>query len=260
MSVTSLRWAKGRRVIVETDDDSTVYDDFWSIRTESCAADSLSDAGWVNVYRYFGGDRIWPRGLPLDAAADPVPSRGQLVRQELTCPVQQGLVDDDPDVDAIYRLFFPLPYRFERGESIALGTGAWCPFNSQNTTWWPRAFPLLYLPAHCSFRMTDIWRSFVAQRIAWANDWAILYHAPTLCQERNIHDLMVDFAQEVPGYLNNRAIAAALDALPLRPGEAQIPENMRIAYECLVSRGWLPKDELALLDAWLIDVAQATTS
>ena len=55
-------------------------------------------------------------------------------------------------------------------------------------------YPLLYLPAYCSFRMTDIWRSFVAQRIAWENGWRLLFHGPTMEQERNVHDLMKDFA------------------------------------------------------------------
>lgn len=82
------------------------------------------------------------------------------------CPIQQGLADNNPDVDAIYRLILPFPTIFRKGRKVALGNNSWSPFNSQNTTWWKKAFPLLYLPSYCSFRMTDIWRSFVAQRIA----------------------------------------------------------------------------------------------
>ncbi len=246
--------SRGATLVVETDDDSTVYDDFWAERDESHDVATIQAEGWVNIYDYFGGDRIWPRGLPLDAIGSTPTPRSSLDRHTVACPIQQGLVDDDPDVDAIYRLLFPLPYRFEPADSIALGRGAWCPFNSQNTTWWPRAFPLLYLPAHCSFRMTDIWRSLVAQRIGWENDWTVLFHAATLRQERNVHDLMTDFAQEVPGYLNNREMADALVSLRLRPGELELPPNMRIVYECFVERGWLPEAELALLEAWLSDI------
>ena len=47
--------------------------------------------------------------------------------------------------------------------------------------------------------MTDIWRSFVAQRIAWTNNWSVLFDEPTVWQERNEHDLMRDFRDEVPG-------------------------------------------------------------
>ena len=92
--------------------------------------------------------------------------------QTVACPIQQGLADGNPDVDAIFRLVLPLPMNFGRKPPIALCRGAWCPFNSQNTSWWPAAYPLLYLPAYCSFRMTDIWRSFVAQRICWENGWS----------------------------------------------------------------------------------------
>ncbi|MHC4265647.1 MAG: STELLO glycosyltransferase family protein, partial [Planctomycetota bacterium] len=67
--------------------------------------------------------------------------------------------DDNPDVDAVYRLTQRLPLTFRKDRRLALGNGSKCPFNSQNTTWFPDAYPLLYLPAYCSFRMTDIWRS-----------------------------------------------------------------------------------------------------
>jgi hypothetical protein len=52
------------------------------------------------------------------------------------------LADDNPDVDAIYRLLLPIPLRFKEVKAVAL-RGAWCPFNSQNTMWWPDVFPLL---------------------------------------------------------------------------------------------------------------------
>ena len=76
----------------------------------------------------------------------------------------------------------------------------------------------MYLPAYCSFRMTDIWRSFVAQRIAWENGWNVLFREATVRQRRNPHDLMRDFRDEVPGYVANREICAALQALELEPG------------------------------------------
>jgi hypothetical protein len=114
----------------------------------------------------------------------------------------------------------------------------------------------LYLPAYCSFRMTDIWRSFVAQRIAWANGWSILFHEANVWQERNDHSLMRDFADEVPGYLNNRAMCAKLNALDLKPGADQMGENLRICYGALVEAGWVGEQELPLLDAWLEDLAQ----
>jgi hypothetical protein len=170
------------------------------------------------------------------------------------CPIQQGLADGNPDVDAIYRMVFPLPLQFDRIGALALSSGSWCPFNSQNTTWFPEAFALLYLPAFCSYRMTDIWRSFVAQRIAWENDWSILFHNATVQQQRNDHDLMRDFADEVPGYLHNRRIAEVLGSLTLRRGPLAIPENLLRCYEALMRMDLVGKEEIALVEAWNDDI------
>ncbi|MCJ2095875.1 STELLO glycosyltransferase family protein [Methylobacterium sp. J-072] len=243
--------AAGATVLVETDDDNIPRPDFWLPRTATVSARVVEAPTWVNVYRYFHAGLIWPRGLPLDQVNAPLPDAS--IANAIYCPIQQGLADENPDVDAIYRLLLPIPFSFEQAEPVALRS-AWCPFNSQNTTWWPEAFPLLYLPYHCSFRMTDIWRSFVAQRIAYANGWGVLFHAASVFQERNAHDLMRDFAEEVPGYLHNTAIREALEGISLRPGTAHIADGMRSCYERLVALDFVGRAELPLLEAWLEDL------
>ena len=247
------------RVIVETDDDNWPREAFFGPRERRATARAIAGAGWVNAYRYFTEAAIWPRGLPLDAIHSAIPAYDSLDDSECDCPIQQGLADENPDVDAVYRLILPLPQVFQSGRRVAIGRGAWCPFNSQNTTWWPDAFPLLYLPAYCSFRMTDIWRSFVAQRIGAENGWWVLFHEATVWQERNEHNLMRDFADEVPGYLHNRAIAAALERLSLKSGREHLGENLRLCYSALIELGVVGSEELALLDAWLADLREIGT-
>ena len=244
----------GARLIVETDDDNIPREEFWDDRRRRQSVPLVEGRGWVNVYRYFTDANIWPRGLPLEEVRKSVADFGSLRVEDADCPIQQGLADENPDVDAIYRLIEPLPQSFTRDRAVALGAGAWCPFNSQNTTWWGDAFMLLYLPAYCSFRMTDIWRSFVAQRVAWEQGWRVLFHGPTVRQERNEHNLMRDFRDEVPGYLNNAAIADALGALKLRPGAENVAASLRACYEKLVEMTLIDERELALLDAWIEDV------
>ncbi|HWR41609.1 STELLO glycosyltransferase family protein [Sporomusa sp.] len=246
----------GAKVIIETDDDNMPRNSFFSKRERLRSVHTLANANWVNVYRYFSDKLIWPRGLPLDAVHNSLPALDALPSNTVDCPIQQGLADENPDVDAIYRLILPLPQLFLREREIALGKNSWCPFNSQNTTWWSDAFPLLYLPAYCSFRMTDIWRSFVAQRIAWENGWHILFHDATVWQERNEHDLMNDFVDEIPGYTHNRRIAETLGSLSLQAGHKHILDNMRKCYEALVGIGVVGHDELRLLNAWLSDLVQ----
>jgi hypothetical protein len=246
---------RGARLILETDDDNLPTDAFFAERHRRVRVAALARAGWTNVYRYFSDTKIWPRGLPLDAIDDHIPEYGSIDVCDLDSPIQQGLVDDNPDVDAVFRLIQPLPQRFRTDRQVALGPGTWCPFNSQNTAWWSDAFPLLYLPSLCSFRVTDIWRSLVAQRIASENNWWILFHGPTVVQTRNTHDLMRNFADEVPGYLNNRRIVCSLDALSLHAGRSRLGENLVLCYEALIKIGVIERAELTLIDAWLADLA-----
>lgn len=240
-------------ILIETDDDNFPRPDFWQSRHRRQNVRTINNSGWVNIYRYFTDANIWPRGLPLDQIHTPLPPHDELPEQDIDCPIQLGLADENPDVDAIYRLALPLPQSFRSDRRLAL-LDSWCPFNSQNTTWWSDAFPLLYLPAHCSIRMTDIWRGFVAQRIAWTNGWAVLFHEATVWQERNEHNLMRDFRDEVPGYLNNRDLCEALDKLHLKPGKEHLHDNLRICYTEMTRMQLVGEGELDLLEAWLTDV------
>jgi hypothetical protein len=244
----------GAGLIIETDDDNVPDETFWNQRARKQTVRAVTEGGWLNVYRYFTDANIWPRGFPLNRINAPQAAFEELATQNVDAPVQQGLSDVDPDVDAIYRLTQTAPVSFRRDRRVALKRNVWCPFNSQNTTWWADAFPLLYLPAYCTFRMTDIWRSFVAQRIAWENNWSLLFHEPNSAQARNEHDLMRDFADEIPGYLRNAEICEALGRLKLRAGIEHLSDNLRVCYEELVRMGVVDARELELLGAWIDDV------
>jgi hypothetical protein len=102
--------------------------------------------------------------------------------------------------------------------------------------------------------MTDIWRGFVAQRIAWENGWHVLFHEPTVWQERNEHDLMRDFADEIPGYLHNDRIRRALEDVSLAGGIGNLERDLRRCYETLVAIEVIGKAEMTLLDSWLADL------
>jgi hypothetical protein len=246
---------QGFAELVETDDDNLPKEEFWEFKNQrTVKAYDVKETGWVNIYKYFSNNFIWPRGLPLQELQkkhEPLDNFRQTI---VDCPIQQGLADENPDVDAVYRLTYPLPLNFDFSHDIALGKNAWSPFNSQNTQWYKDAFPLLYLPAYCSFRMTDIWRSFVAQRIAWENGWSILYHKATVWQERNEHNLLKDFEDEIPGYLNNAKICQDLADLSLKGGKDNLLNDLMLCYDKLTKAGYVGKEEMALVQAWSDDL------
>lgn len=102
--------------------------------------------------------------------------------------------------------------------------------------------------------MTDIWRSFITQRILWTCGWSLLFHNSSVYQERNEHNLMKDFSDEIPGYNNNDRICQLLMELDLRNGQDKIAENMIICYSKLIDAGFVGSAEMSLLEAWIGDV------
>ena len=250
---------RGATCLFETDDDNAPLPE-WGPRAEKVegarriSSEDPAQPRWVNVYRQFTDDpQIWPRGFPLERLVDPVAPcapAGAPVR----APIQQGLVNGSPDVDAVWRLTQDRPFEFDPRAPVALGPGQWCPFNTQSTWWWPAAYPLLYVPSHCSFRMCDIWKSFIAQRCLWALGAGVVFHAPEVVQDRNPHDYRRDFADEVPGYLHNARIAEILAGLSLAPGAAAVADNLRACYVALVAENIFPPEELGLVAAWLADL------
>ncbi len=253
--------SQGANCIYETDDDNAPLNS-WVPRTQTTSAYRVEDRGWVNVYRLFSDQSIWPRGFPLNSLTSSFAKLPTLEKEPVSvrASIQQGLVNNSPDVDAIWRLVMDRPFDFGTGPSVLLTRGSWCPFNSQSTWWFPVAYPLMYLPSFCSFRMTDIWRSFIAQRCLWELDLGIVFHAPEVVQERNHHDLMRDFSDELPGYTRNEEIIAALENLTLKKGIDGVSDNLILCYGELVKAGVFSFEELTLVDAWLNDLEKLLSS
>lgn len=250
----------GASCIYETDDDNAPLPG-WGDRGEAVSAfraASESGPAWVNIFSFFTNELVWPRGLPLDRIRCGSESVSVSAEPDLVpAPVQQGLANGSPDADAVWRLIMDRDIVFDDGPAILLSPQCWCPFNSQSTWWRPVAYPLLYLPRNCSFRMCDIWRSFVAQRCLWELDSGVVFHAPDVVQERNPHDLAKDFQDELPGHMRTPRLAEALEDTSLQQGTARVGDNLLNCYEALVREGFYPSEELQLVESWLRDLDRA---
>lgn len=257
---------RGAQVILETDDDNIPYSEFGRGISRDVSGARLNGPGWINIYPHFVAPEfssltIWPRGLPLDA----IFSSGVFSEEIETtqCAIQQYLADGDPDVDAIWRLTNKQEVCFRRNSRpVLIGRDVWVPFNSQNTVFFEDAFPLLYLPSYVSFRMTDIWRSFVAQAALGAKGMSWSFHPPTVEQKRNEHDLTRDFADEIPGYINNRRIGDVLerarDSADVNGSLADIALHL---WRALADARIISADrEIPLVERWFSLVSDSITS
>lgn len=242
----------GATSILSTDDDN-IPNYNWKMRGGSGKCDMINAGGWFNVYRYFDAPTMWPRGFPLNRAiGENYASIDFSV--EYKSSIQQGMADGEADVDAIYRFLFKGKASFVNYKSVLLHPNTWCPFNSQTTWFFPRAYALMYLPIYANFRCTDIWSSFVGQRCLWELGEGVTFHSPSeVFQDRNEHDLMEDFKDEIQGYLKNDKIVEILGSAKLKQGDEFVCENMFTCYHALVSEGILPPEELISLNQWLED-------
>ncbi len=172
-----------------------------------------SHAAWVNIYNLFTDQsaRCWPRGYPLDlVTAD---QEYGVEDQAIQSPILQFLVDKDPDVDAVYRLTSNKPVTFKQGLKYAVDVGVYSPFNSQCTLWFPDAFSLMYLPSFTTSRVTDILRSFLAQRTLWAEGKRVSFLGPICDHKRHYHNLISDFVEEYDLYINAHKYVDLLDSV-----------------------------------------------
>lgn len=243
-------------LIYDTDDDNTPNEN-WRIRKEQVEAHESVGEGWYNAYNIFSNEYLWARGFSLKE----LKMKSKVgYRKFRTSSIQQGLADGDPDVDAILRLVFGKPTKFTENKNLYINKNTWCPFNSQSTWFFPKAYPLLYLPIHATFRMTDIWRSFVAQRCLWEIGEGVTFHSPSeVFQDRNEHDLMKDFQDEIPGYLHNDKIVEILSSLKLKEGQQYMCDNLFTCYAALINNNILPKEEILSVRAWIKDYENVAT-
>ena len=128
-----------------------------------------------------GESNVWARGYPLNLIeTTPIISKQKYFINPTICPVVQFLVNNEPDVDAILRLVLgrDVTFSIRKTYSGFLLYNTYHPFNSQGTLWHKSALSLAYLPSTCNFRMTDIYRGYIAQHILYSNNQKLLFHSP----------------------------------------------------------------------------------
>jgi hypothetical protein len=248
--------------LVETDDDNLPLESFYEKPLTECFTRQISGESekWINPYAYFTDQKIWPRGYPIELLiaswAKSTPKTEDSLIKITNVALYQGLANGEPDVDAIYRLVISddSKMEFKNLAPIALPSYSYAPFNSQATCWSQEIYPLLYLPSTCTFRMTDIWRSFIAQRLMRETDFELVFTSPTVFQDRNPHDFLRDFSDEIPGYLGNSKLVELLDNTKVEGGVENFGADLKTLYSALVSHGYLESEEINYLDAWLTDL------
>jgi len=162
-----------------------------------------SPSGWFNTCEFLIEEHNMPfyhRGYPW--------SKRKVQKETITIHhgkrkvvVNAGLWLDDPDVDAVTRLYYPVravDIKKEMTPHFGLFPRTWCPFNNQNTAIAREVLPA-YFTIHHAKRYADVFPSFVVCKIAGHLDHVISYGYPLVRQIRNEHNLWVDMEDEMYG-------------------------------------------------------------
>jgi len=105
--------------------------------------------------------------------------------------------------------------------------------------------------------MTDIWRSFVAQHLLKTTEFNIVFLGAEVFQERNPHNLIKDFEDEIEGYLGNEGFRITLENTQIIGGAANFIPDLVTVYTALVEAGYLSELEIDSLQAWIKDLYSA---
>ncbi|XP_052771432.1 uncharacterized protein LOC128211070 [Mya arenaria] len=232
-------------------------------------------ANFFNPYPYLGAPNpsCWPRGYPLTLIRS---SEGMdhLTFKNVSnvksaakhVGVLQALADHEPDVDALYRLIHGTPFYFKRPKSendkksaVLLSPGVYSPLNAQATLHFHSAFIAMYLPTTVHGRVSDIWRSYIAQAVLSLKDILVGFMPrPLVDQDRNVHSHLADLQSETPLYTRVEVFVSFLDHWrrdKIAKGEHK-SRSFEDLYEDLYigiyERGFIEIDDVLAIQRWIL--------
>lgn len=260
--------AHGAQVIYDTDDDNRLK----ALEIPLLGSDSDPQAKISAFEPKFPGEKhvfnpypafqptcghIWPRGYPLDRLQDTEANSTDMQATTLDRPpaIQQFLADEDPDVDAIFRLTRKLPCSFNglpQGETFVLPPGTFAPFNAQATVHLYESFWAILLPVTVHGRVSDIWRSYLAQKLLWDVGGVLAFRPSYVVHDRVAHDYLKDFQSEQDLYYKTTAMIQVLSSW--KSDAPTLVERIEQLWVELYRRGFVEESDLLLAQAWIKDL------
>lgn len=200
--------------ILTIDDDNIppedYFDQWYAVLTQPARkvvvrSRDIEGPYWHNYLASADGDiELYPRGFPIPfrgqkatavtAAKEPIPS-GKI-------GLFQGISLGDPDIDAMTRIVYPKPLPLNAiGDKNYCLKDIWSPYNTQNTVYSKKLFPLAFTWPHCG-RFEDIYASFVWQKFLFNNDMYVHVGDALNRQNRGRRNDLPDLKKETEGYLH----------------------------------------------------------
>lgn len=252
--------AHGAKQIWDFDDDNvllTANPPQISDGISMMQAHGMNDCHVFNPYPIMGGPLgeehpSWPRGLPLDLISRPCDFNVEEVKNplEIDVGIIQSLANNEPDVDAIYRLTRGTPFDFdEKNKWIVLDENLLAPYNAQATVIYGTSLWSLLLPMTVHSRVSDIWRSYIAQRLMKDIGVRVAFSPPHVRQDRNKHNLLGDLKAEDALYHQTPSLCKFLHSWSGSTGS--LPGRFEELVVALYERGFLEIQDVYMAQKWI---------
>ena len=212
----------------------------------------------LNPYPYLGAmsQPSWPRGIPL--ADIKVSKCSNFTLEDIkvnteSIGVLQSLADYQPDLDAIYRITMPNPFFFKRTNEtrpLLVPRRVLTPYNAQATLHFKKSFWGLLLPITVHGRVSDIWRSYFAQRIFWQTNLQLGFlPRPLVVHQRNDHNNLGDLNGEQDLYMKSEHLVKFLSSW--RGTGNSLPELIEELWVALYEHNYIDVKDVELVQLWL---------
>lgn len=244
----------GADVVLSVDDDNApksvdyFRDLRWSFKepVDFAVADE-----WFNLGDH-ASDSYFYRGLPfsrreIGPTCEYVSSAGRV-------GIVNGLIYGDPDINAIDRYCEgPRVSQYIVHPFFINPRTTWTPINSQNTAYVRELAPLAFVLPGIG-RYDDIWASYIALRVMETTDYHVYFGEPSVVQERNPHNWIVDLEREIYGMKHTEAFCKGLKETHLKDGESVLDALDRVRLG--PAAALLPPQTREFMAAWGDDVAR----
>merc|ERR1719157_306801 len=123
-----------------------------------------------------------------------------------------------------------------QSDTLVLPPGVFAPYNAQATVHMYDGFWGLLLPVTVHGRVSDIWRSFLTQKLLWDIGEVLAFRPSYVVHDRVAHDYLKDFHSEQDLYLKTTAMVAFL--VRWQSDAPTLVERLEQLWAALYSRGF----------------------
>lgn len=267
--------ANGAQFIWDFDDDNSLFpnetlsrysssngllDDGRITKVLQVDVQNNTECGVFNPSSFFRSSEqdIWPRGYPLDKINAPeCQLQSHYCAKEVASDkigIYQSLANKDPDVDAVYRLTRHLPVNFGgavEDRPVVVPPHTMSPMNAQASLFARIGMWSMFLPTTVHGRVSDIWRSYIAQALAARSGMLVTFVGPLVTQDRNAHTYLADMEAERQLYERSGSLVQYLsNEWIYNHSDPTLEGAWERLYVDLYERGIIEWEDVRLAQLW----------